>query len=118
MSLISIRNFAAPIRNKFQIGAILIGGLLVAAIRAGLGTSEDSAERRLDRSYPAQSSGSGAAAARRMERDERLPANTDSDDLLKGLLDSVPSSTSDEEAAGSERKPSALDDIRGKLGIE
>lgn len=99
----------------------MIAGLLVAVIRAGLGGFEGSTERKLDRSYPAQSVGTGRTPARRMERDEELPANTDSDDLLKGLLDSVPSSTSDEETnsdAGSERKPSALDDIGRKLGIE
>jgi len=41
MSLISIRNFAGPLRSKFQMGALAIAILLVLVIRLGISRSAD-----------------------------------------------------------------------------
>ncbi len=44
MSLINVRNFLAPLRNKYQMGALLVLALIVAVVRV-IGSSEPPANR-------------------------------------------------------------------------
>lgn len=44
MSLINVRNFIAPLQNKYQMGALLILALIIAVVRV-IGSSEPSAGR-------------------------------------------------------------------------
>jgi hypothetical protein len=48
MSLISFRNLTSPLRSKFQIGALVILALLVAAVRYGASSRQDRSLRPSD----------------------------------------------------------------------
>jgi hypothetical protein len=44
MSLINVRNFLAPLQNKYQMGALLVLALIIAVVRV-IGSSEAPASR-------------------------------------------------------------------------
>jgi hypothetical protein len=126
MSLISLRNFTAPLRSKFQIGGLIIGALLVLVIRlagggtySGDGTPQDFADRQeLDQNE----------VSRRNELNEilreslparRAPAKRAAapDDILDGLVGEN-ANVRQKPQRGQDPSGNSFDDIRRSLGIE
>lgn len=121
MSLISVRNFTAPFRSKVQIAAIVIVGLLVAAVRmVGGGISGDIVVRRdrKERTVEPQSQGRNMR-----ELLDSQPRNADrrrgepEDEMLKGLVDGS-FERERQKQREAEHKASEFDDIRRSLGLE
>ena len=123
MSLISFRNLSAPLRSKFQIGALVIIALLVAVVRYG---AADRTARVGSARVPAGVAQSVDLEAHREEiidfldeTEKHLKRNgtKQSDSELEGLVDgsyekSVRRKQSETQANGK------FDDIRKSLGLE
>lgn len=118
MSLISLRNLTAPLRSKAQIVAIVIAGLLVAAVRLmGNGASGD-ADARRDRSdrtvdVEAQDRNFRELLNNQPKRRRVEPQ----DDMLNGLVDGS-FERERQKQREAEHKSSEFDDIRRSLGLE
>jgi hypothetical protein len=121
MSLISLRNFSAPLQSKFQIGILVVLALVVAAIRFSGPSS-----RSLPSVTGREGSSSGAdprdaeivdflkgVEKNRNQAAKRPPA----DDELQGLMDG--SYERDlQRKRDQQQKSGKFDDIRKSLGLE
>ena len=126
MSLISGRNFVAPLRSKVQIGILIILALLVAAIRLS-GSSGGALPSRSGGEAVSQGGGEGDPRdaelvqflqdmnKNRKEGAKRAAAA--SDDELQGLMDG--SFERDlQRRQDQEKKSDKFNDIRKSLGLE
>jgi len=121
MSLINVKNFLLPLRNKYQVGALLVVGLIVAVVRI-IGSSEPSPMREnlkvnddikefLTSQQPPSEAQKGRKATQVLSDEEILGSLSD-----KGWRD-----TEEEiEAAPpvDSRTNKGLSDIKKSLGLE
>ena len=124
MSLIDIRNFAAPIRDRLILGTIVIAGLLVWAVRWG--TSGD-AGARPSPTLPREASRSLEELQRDLLSDDDGPSSVGSelvdsppereremDGMLRGLLDNENGDIADRSQTEA---ASELEDLRRSLDL-
>ncbi len=121
MSLISFRNLTAPLRSKFQIGALVILALLVAAVRFGASERaakdrppETSADKPVDlEAHREEIVDFLNATEKHLKRNGSKPADSE----LQGLVDgSYERSVRRKQAA--EQHNEKFEDIRKSLGLE
>lgn len=126
MSLISARNFSAPLQSKVQIGILVILALLVAAIRMS-GSSGRGVNSRSERDLAPQAEGDSDPRDAELvqflqdmnknRKDAAKRANVESDQELQGLMDG--SFERDlQKKRDQQQKSGKFDDIRKSLGLE
>lgn len=120
MSLINLRHLSAPLRSKFQIGAIVIFGLLVLIIRWGSGSN--SGISNTNRPTMGQNALQKKAIIELLQEPSEEDSITSEagsdpflDDLVSGNFDQRTRSGSRRE--GSPGK-GAFQDIRKSLGLQ
>lgn len=120
MSLINLRHLSAPLRSKFQIGAIVILGLLVLMIRWSSGshfhapkTSRAEAEKETQQKNVIiellQEAGEDSRGIKESDADPFL------DDLVSGNFDRRTRSKSVQDSSNEQ---GAFRDIRKSLGLQ
>jgi hypothetical protein len=113
MSLISIRNFFGPYKNKVQMGGLIIAVILVLVIR--MGTSKNSTK-----DVDVQESGNenllGVLNKTRRDDSSARPSRT-TDDVLDELMDEKFDDRPSKQAA-NDNKNESFQDIRKSLGLE
>jgi hypothetical protein len=126
MSLISARNFSAPLQSKVQIGILVILALLVAAIRMS-GSSGPSMSVPAERDTAPQAGGVAdprdeelvefLQGMNKNRKDAAKRAGSPSDEELQGLMDG--SFERDlQRKQDQQQKSGKFDDIRKSLGLE
>lgn len=126
MSLISFRNLTYPLRSKFQIGALVILALLVAAVRYGASSRLDRGARPIGGKSGQNTETSIDLEAHRGEiidfldeTNKRLKRNSPktADSELQGLVDG--SYDRDVRREREAQQPNEkFQDIRKSLGLE
>ena len=129
MSLISIRNFVAPLQNRLHLGTIIVVGVLIGVARlSGAAISvRDDHRGALDR-VPVSTGASTDDDTAGLPRNDQgnLPAHksadkANGDELLNGLFqeDNAAAKKKDPPANNHGNRPAGqLQDIRRSLGLE
>jgi len=121
MSLISLKNFAGPLRSKLQMGALAIVIILVLVLRIGTSRTSDG-ERTPARSIN-NAADAGSNELLKVLDEAQGPAKSrpsarPKDALLEGLVEEGLDSDVQEKRAEPEAKNEAFEDIRKSLGLE
>lgn len=125
MSLISFRNLTSPLRSKFQIGALVILALLVAAVRYGAASRVDRGRAPYDRGRQAAEAPVDLEAHREeiidfldaTDKQLKRKGSKQADSELQGLVDgSYERNVRREREADTQNEK--FQDIRKSLGLE
>jgi hypothetical protein len=121
MSLINVRNFLAPFRNKYQIGALLVLALVVAVVRL-ISTSEPTPDRENLKLNGQIKDFLASQQPVTQANKDRLGASRSNDEAIGGLLED---GWAKEEVAEAPAAPpvdsgatQGLSDIKKSLGLE
>jgi hypothetical protein len=115
MSLISIRNFAGPLRSKFQMGALAIAILLVLVLRLGVSRTAERADASLEPTSGSEELLDVLDEAAKPSKARRRAARTQDqvlDNLVAEGFDGAP------QDAPEPKKNESFEDIRKSLGLE
>jgi hypothetical protein len=115
MSLISIRNFAGPLRSKFQMGALAIAILLVLVIRLGISRSAERGGEPSEASSGSEELLHVLSAAGKPRNAGRRAAPTQ-DQVLDGLV--AEGFQDSQQNTQETQENESFDDIRKSLGLE
>jgi len=124
MSLISVRNFVAPLQNRLHLGTIIMVAVLIAVARLSGGAVRVGHSQKKSSLEPAVTAQDNSVEEDSLETIEtqpqkKLPARDLDRDPLDDLLAEKPLAHTEQPAKNpNNNKPNQLSDIRKSLGLE